>query len=114
MMPRMQTVWITRNPFDVNAYSKFEAEDVREVLLRELPVWPKTARLYHKEVALANDVTPSTPRKVDELASMPGPFYAVVYPADQAKAAGAGLLQGVLQQPAVTAREPGAAESAHP
>lgn len=78
----MQTVWISRNPFDVNAYEKFEAEDMRDVLIQQLPVWPKTARLYHKEVALSNDVTPGNPRSIDALAGMPGPFYAIVYPAD--------------------------------
>jgi hypothetical protein len=78
----MQTVWISTNPFDVNAYEEFEAEDMRDVLMEQLPVWPKTARLYHKEVALANDVTPGDKRSIDALAKMPGPFYAIVYPAD--------------------------------
>lgn len=77
----MQTLWIARNPLDLKAWEAFATEDVIGTLRAELPVWPKTARIYHGEVTQEADVTPKGDADVEKLKTMKEPLYVVVYPA---------------------------------
>lgn len=78
----MQTVWLTSNPLDLNKWVEHQTEDIRALLVKEFVKWPSTARIYHQHVAQSHDVTPRDEPSEEALATMPGPFYVVVYPAD--------------------------------
>lgn len=73
---------IIPNVLDHAGWLHLETDDVLAELARHFDKFPATARLYHESVAIPNDVTPSTEAEIEALRAMPGPFYAVVYPAD--------------------------------
>lgn len=77
----MPTVHIARNPLDLSDLQTFETDNIHELLKRELPEWPPTARIYHKEITQRNDVTPVDEATAERLGSLKGPLYAIVYPA---------------------------------
>lgn len=78
----MQTVWLASNPLDLSKWTDHQVEDIRAFLVSAYTHWPKTARIYHEHVAQSCDVTPHDEPSEEALATMPGPFYVVVYPAD--------------------------------
>lgn len=78
----MKIVTLALNPLDPETWTKHETTDVREFLVKEFSEWPSTARIYHKQVSSATDVTPSTETEIERLGELEGPFFVVVYPAD--------------------------------
>lgn len=77
----MKTVHIARNPLDLSDQQTFQTDDVHELIARELPEWPPTARIYHREITQRNDVTPIDEATIERLSQLEGPLYVVVYPA---------------------------------
>lgn len=78
----MQTVIIGHNPLQVETWTKHETNDIRELLMQEFEAWPQHARIYHGQVAQANDVTPHNEAEVERLGELEGLFYVVNYPGD--------------------------------
>lgn len=78
----MKNVTLALNPLDPETWTNHEVADIRDFLMTEFAEWPSTARIYHKQVSSANDVTPSCESEVQRLGELEGPFYVVVYPAE--------------------------------
>jgi hypothetical protein len=77
-----QTVIIAKNPFEPETWVTHETSDIRELLTKEFTEWPSTARIYHEQVAVENDITPNTEADVERLGELDGVFYVVVYAGD--------------------------------
>lgn len=78
----MKIVTLALNPLDPETWTNHEVADIREFLTQEFEEWPSTARIYHKQVSSATDVTPSSQMEVERLGELEGPFYVIVYPAE--------------------------------
>lgn len=78
----LNTVIFAENAFEPETWQTLEVEDVCEAIKERFAVWPDTARIYHEQVAEANDVTPVDESTVARLQSLEGTFYVVVYPGD--------------------------------
>jgi len=78
---KFKTVYIAEDPLDLNKWTTEECIDVRDFMMTRFPTWPETARIYHKNVSKANDVTPANMDDIKRLGELEGPFYVVVYPA---------------------------------
>ena len=78
----LKTVVLAENPMDLSDMSLVEVDNVIEYLMTKYDKWPDTARIYHNNVAEANDVTPSDEESVKRLQSLEGTFYCVIYPAE--------------------------------
>lgn len=78
----MQRVYFIPQPLDVNSYETVDVDDVRAFLASRFDRFPATARIYHEHLAVACDVTPSDEASIERLATLPGPFYVVVYPGE--------------------------------
>lgn len=78
----MKIVTLALNPLDPETWTNHEVADIRDFLMKEFNEWPSTARIYHKQVSNANDVTPSSEKEVERLGELEGPFFVVVYPAE--------------------------------
>lgn len=78
----MQQVILAHNPLEPDTWTTHDVEDVRDFLMEEFTEWPSTARIYHKYVSSATDVTPADERGIERLGELDGPFIVVVYAAD--------------------------------
>ena len=78
----MKLVTLALNPLEPETWTTHEVSDVRDFLMEQFEEWPSTARIYHKQVSSATDVTPSTETEVKRLGELDGPFIVVVYPAE--------------------------------
>lgn len=78
----MKIVTLAINPLDPETWTNHEVGDIREFLMEEFEEWPSTARIYHKQVSSATDITPSSEAEVERLGELEGPFYVIVYPAE--------------------------------
>lgn len=78
----MKIVTLALNPLEPETWTNHEVADIREFLMEEFEEWPSTARIYHKQVSSATDVTPSSELEVERLGELEGPFYVIVYPAE--------------------------------
>lgn len=78
----MKLVTLALNPLEPETWTTHEVSDVRDFLMEQFEEWPSTARIYHKQVSSATDVTPSTETEVQRLGELEGPFIVVVYPAE--------------------------------
>lgn len=78
----MKIVTLALNPLDPETWTNHEVADIRDFLMAEFAEWPSTARIYHKQVSSATDVTPSSEGEIERLGELEGPFYVVVYPAE--------------------------------
>lgn len=78
----MKIVTLALNPLDPETWTNHEVADVRDFLMSQFEEWPSTARIYHKQVSSATDVTPSSETEIQRLGELEGPFYVVVYPAE--------------------------------
>jgi hypothetical protein len=76
-----QRITLCPNHLDKSTWVTEEVDDIRAFLAARYDHMPPTMRIYHGNVCVPNDVTPSDQTMIDKLAEMPGPFYAVVYPA---------------------------------
>jgi hypothetical protein len=77
----MQTVIVARNNFEPETWTRHDVEDVLAFCKEEFPVWPKTARIYHRYVSLATDVTPTDEASIERLRKLDGVLYIIDYPA---------------------------------
>lgn len=77
----MKIVNIARNPLDLSQCATFHTDNVHELIQREFPEWPPTARIYHKEITQRSDVTPVDEASINRLSNLEGPLHVVVYPA---------------------------------
>lgn len=78
----MKLVTLALNPLESETWTTHEVSDVRDFLMEQFEEWPSTARIYHKQVSSATDVTPVNEGDIERLGELNGPFYVVVYPAD--------------------------------
>lgn len=78
----MKIVTLAINPLDPETWTNHEVSDIRDFLMQQFEEWPSTARIYHKQVSSATDVTPSCETEIERLGELEGPFYVVVYPAE--------------------------------
>lgn len=76
----MTTVILCENPVDQLTWTTHEVENVCEFLKQHFETWPDSARIYHEQVSLANDVTPFDDFSTDRLEQLKGTLYVVVYP----------------------------------
>lgn len=79
-MSKSQTVFFSDNPLEADSWEQWQVEDIRVALAERFERMPPTARIYHRQISLDNDVTPVDQGSIDRLAELPGPFYVVVYP----------------------------------
>lgn len=77
----MQTVVLAVNAFDIDTWETHEVDDVRDFLMERYSQFPETGRIYHNNVCVANDVTPTDERGIEQLAELDGIIYVVIYPA---------------------------------
>lgn len=79
----LNTIIFAENPFEPETWETEEqVEDVCAKIKERFSVWPDTARIYHKQVSEANDVTPVDESTIERLQNLSGTFYVVVYPGD--------------------------------
>lgn len=76
----MKTVFLITDVFDPATISVHQTEDVRQFLRGQFAEFPANARIYHKQVAVANDVTPSDELEIARLGELEGPFFVACYP----------------------------------
>ena len=93
----MKTLVFVDNVAEPHLAKSYECEDLLAQIKELLPVWPKTARIYHNDLALSADVTPTDFEGVERLKSLDGKFYILLYPEDPLTAAilVVGILVGV-------------------
>lgn len=82
----MPTVLVADNPLDLKSWQRYDVECVGLFLYNHFNhQWPETARIYLKDVAKENDVTPGNPGTIEEdialLDTFTEPLWVVVYPA---------------------------------
>ncbi|WP_313738115.1 host specificity factor TipJ family phage tail protein [Acinetobacter sp.] len=78
----MKRVFIIPDPFNKETWSDESVEDVCEYLKQQFAVFPKNTRIYHNQIAVKNDVTPTDERSIKHLQSLEGDFYVVIYPSE--------------------------------
>lgn len=76
----MKTLTIIDNPLKPDGRDPIACDDICAALKEHFGTWPKKARLYHREISEATDVTPLDSADIERLNDLPGPFFAVVYP----------------------------------
>lgn len=93
----MKTLVFVDNVAEPHLAKSYECEDLLAQIKELLPDWPKTARIYHNNLALSADVTPDSEEAVEALGKLEGKFYILVYPQDPITAAilVIGILVGV-------------------
>jgi hypothetical protein len=75
------TVTIFNNPLELEAGEVFDnVEDIHALFQSKWPVFPKTARIYHRSVAQSCDVTPKNEHEIEALGKLNGNVYVVLYP----------------------------------
>ncbi len=77
----MKRVHICRDPFNKNTWTTAEVDDLCGYLKTQFDVFPENARIYHSAVSQSNDVTPASELAVQNLQSLEGDIFIVVYPA---------------------------------
>lgn len=78
----MKLVTLALNPLEPETWTTHEVSDIRDFLMEQFEEWPSTARIYHKQVSSATDVTPACESDIKRLGELEGPFYVIVYPAE--------------------------------
>ena len=76
----MKRVHIRPDPFKKETWTVADVEDVCAYLSEQFTVFPENVRIYHEAVAQKNDVTPTDERSINNLQSLEGEFYVVIYP----------------------------------
>lgn len=80
----MQSLTIIPDVFDSKTWSHVYTTDIVEALENRYSKFPSTGRIYHKQISRDNDITPKNEDEIEELRTLPGPFYVVVAPGDPA------------------------------
>ena len=78
----MQHVTIAADTLKPETWTHHDVADIRQLLKETFPTWPFTARIYHNQVSQLTDVTPADEAGIELLATLPGPFYVMVYPGE--------------------------------
>lgn len=81
-MSLLKKITLIHDPFSAEGWITKHVEDIHAFLASQFQDFPATARIYHSQIAVANDVTPHDKASIDHLSAMDGEFYCVVYPAD--------------------------------
>ena len=76
----LKTITIAENSLEPETWKTFECEDILEFLTNYFKVWPTNARIYNKNVCEVCDVTPTNEKDIENLLTMQGPFYVIIYP----------------------------------
>ena len=76
----MKTITLFEDSLDLTKSSTHTTNDVCAFLKDYFGIWPETARLYHNEVAEANEVTPRSVADIEHIQTLDGQFYVIVYP----------------------------------
>lgn len=76
----MNTVILCENPVEESTWVTHQVEDVCQFLKEHFKTWPDSARIYHDQVSLSNDVTPYDESSIQRLEKLTGKFYVVIYP----------------------------------
>ncbi|WP_394650686.1 host specificity factor TipJ family phage tail protein [uncultured Acinetobacter sp.] len=77
----LKKVIIVPDIYDRSTWAEADVEDVLQYLHDQFaPSFPKSARIYHNQIAESNDVTPSNQSEIDKLGQLDGVFYVVIKP----------------------------------
>lgn len=76
----MPLIIIAEDILSPDSWERVECDDLLEYLTGRWEQWPATARLYHGQVAVENDVTPRSFEDIARLKNMEGPWWVIVYP----------------------------------
>ena len=74
-------VTLCADPFDTSTWTRHVVGDIHAFLQERFHVFPPDARIYHEQVAEANDVTPPNEAGIARLGNLGGHLYVVLYPA---------------------------------
>ena len=78
----LNKITVIENTLDKSSWLEFECENICEFLMERYKEFPKNARIYHKNICETSDVTPHYEKDVDNLLSLNGDFYFIIYPGD--------------------------------
>ncbi|MDN8087548.1 host specificity factor TipJ family phage tail protein, partial [Acinetobacter baumannii] len=82
----LKKVIIVPDVYDRSTWSEAEVEDVLAYIYQQFDVWPENAKIYHDQIAVACDVTPNHPKKInsqlEHIQKLDGIFYVVIEPAE--------------------------------
>ncbi|PPB87741.1 host specificity factor TipJ family phage tail protein [Acinetobacter soli] len=77
----LKKVIIVPDVYNKSTWAEADVEDVLQYLHEQFaPSFPKSARIYHNQIAESNDVTPSNQPEIDKLGQLDGIFYVVIKP----------------------------------
>ncbi|MGR2670813.1 host specificity factor TipJ family phage tail protein [Acinetobacter soli] len=77
----LKKVIIVPDVYNKSTWAEADVEDVLQYLHEQFaPSFPKSARIYHNQIAESNDVTPSNQSEIDKLGQLNGVFYVVIKP----------------------------------
>jgi len=76
----MHTLTIVPDIFNLSSWKTVKTDNICATLLNRFEHFPDTARIYHKNVSVENDITPKNQADVDTLEKLSGTFWVVVYP----------------------------------
>ncbi|WP_151815071.1 host specificity factor TipJ family phage tail protein [Acinetobacter soli] len=77
----LKKVIIVPDFYDRSTWAEADVEDVLQYLHEQFaPSFPKSARIYHNQIAESNDVTPGNQSEIDKLGQLDGIFYVVIKP----------------------------------
>lgn len=72
---------IAENPFDSTTWVVYDnVENIIEKLSELYETFPDNARLYHNDVSMQTDITPTIKEEIDEILEKEGTFFCVHYP----------------------------------
>lgn len=77
----LKKITIAENSLEPETWIEYETENVLDFLVEYFGQWPETARLYNKNVCEVSDITPENINDIENIKTMEGPFYIVIYPA---------------------------------
>lgn len=77
----LKKVIIVPDVYNKSTWAEADVEDVLQYLHEQFaPSFPKSARIYHNQIAESNDVTPGNQSEIDKLGQLNGVFYVVIKP----------------------------------
>ncbi|RLC78861.1 MAG: hypothetical protein DRI61_09070, partial [Chloroflexi bacterium] len=73
---------LAENSAEPSTWETFTDRDLCPLLAERFGSFPEFGRIYHNEVAVDNDVTPSNTAEVKALQELEGTLFVIIYPAD--------------------------------
>lgn len=77
---KQKTVIICPDIYNKDTWSTAQVDDVCAYLAQQFAIFPENTRIYHNTVTQQTDVTPKRPQDIEQLQSLDGTFYVVIYP----------------------------------